>query len=72
MFLYGVTHWDLYTLSNEIKTLLIIIYHKRYLAMCIVTPKQYRYNIRYKYIGPKRRQSSRAHSILHDFQNGAK
>jgi hypothetical protein len=39
MFLYSVTLWDLYTLSNEIKTLLIIIDHKRHLAMFIMTPK---------------------------------
>jgi hypothetical protein len=53
LFLYGMKLWDLYTLSNEIKTFLIIIKHKQNLAMCIVTPKQYRYNIRYKYLGPE-------------------
>jgi hypothetical protein len=54
MFLYGVTLWDPYTFSNEIKTLSIIIDHKRHLAMCIMIPKQYKYNIRYKYLGPGR------------------
>jgi hypothetical protein len=43
LFLYSVTFWDLYTLSNEIKTLLN---HHRH----IVTYKQYRYNVRYKYL----------------------
>jgi hypothetical protein len=28
-----------YTLSNEIKILLIIIDHKRHITMCIMTPK---------------------------------
>jgi hypothetical protein len=51
MFLYGVILWDRYILSNEIKTHLIIIDHKRHLAMCIVIPKQYEYNVRYKYFG---------------------
>jgi hypothetical protein len=72
LFLYGVTLWDLYTLSNEIKIFFIIINHKRHLAMYIVTPKQYKYNVRYKYLGPERRQSSRTNSMSHDIQNGAK
>jgi hypothetical protein len=37
--LMRVTFWDLYILSNEIKIFLIIIDHKRHLAMCIMTPK---------------------------------
>jgi hypothetical protein len=72
MFLYDVTLWDPYTLSNEIKTLLIIINHKRHLTMCIMTPKQYRYNVRYKYLDLRRRQSSWTHFMSHDIQNGAK
>jgi hypothetical protein len=55
MLLYGVTLWDLYTLSNEIKTLSIIIDHKRHLKMYIMTPEQYRYNVRYKYLSPGQR-----------------
>jgi hypothetical protein len=53
LFLYGVTIWNLYTLSNEIKIFLIIINYKWHLVMCIVTPKQYIYNVRYKYLGPE-------------------
>jgi hypothetical protein len=52
MFLYGVTFWDLYILSNDIKIFLIIIGHKQHPTMCIVTHKQYRYNVRYKYLSP--------------------
>jgi hypothetical protein len=72
LFLYDVIFWDLYILSNKIKIFLIIINHKGHLSMCIMTPKQYIYNVRYKYLGPERRQSSRAHSMSHDIQNGAK
>jgi hypothetical protein len=40
--------------------------------MCIVTPKQYKNNVRYKYLGPERRQLSRAHSMSNDIQNAVK
>jgi hypothetical protein len=40
--------------------------------MCIMTPKQYRYNVRYKYFGPGRQQSSRADFISYDIQNDVK
>jgi hypothetical protein len=62
----------MYTLSNEIKTLSIIIDHKWHITMCIMAPKQYNYNVRYKYLGPGRRQSSRLitwHMISRTVQN---
>jgi hypothetical protein len=70
--LCSYTVWPFMTcihLANEIKIFLIIIDHKRHLAMCIVTPKQYRYNVRYKYLSPEWQQSSWAHSMSHDIQN---
>jgi hypothetical protein len=51
----------MYILNNEIKYFLFIINHQQYLAMCIVIHKQYKYNVRYKYLDLERRQSYRTH-----------